>query len=95
MGLLNLWHLFTTSRNSDKSLARLANDALPSLLTYCFFTLLISSLIKTDFVGFPELLCKTDFMSLFGVKHEIVFFEYSTVKGLADGPVAPKTFKAK
>ena len=78
----SLWRLFTTSRNSHISIARRADDALPSLLTLCFFTLLISLLIITVLTGFQELLCKFHFMSLFGKKYKITFFQDSIVEVL-------------
>ena len=96
----NLWHCYSTSRNSSISIVQHADDALPPLLTLCFFTLLMSSFITTDFVGFPELLCKSHFMSSLGIKDEIAFFEYSIVEDIpcvglsvAYGLVVPKSFK--
>ena len=68
MWLNNHLHLFTTTKNSYLYMAHYANDVLPSLLTSCFFTILISSFITWDFNKFPELFCKAHSMNLFGPK---------------------------
>ena len=91
-------HLLTIFRNSGNSISCQAFDATPSFLTLCSFILFMNLCTATDFVGFLQLLSKSHFMSLFGIKYDIAFFENSIVDDLPcvgllflGGLLVPKT----
>ena len=67
-------HLLITSTNSFNFMGRLATEAFSFLLTSVFLIHFINSLTIIDFVGFPEIFCKSHFINLFGMKYKIAFW---------------------